>query len=68
MDELCPKILAGCSKLMDEKGVAAGNVTQAMLETMIRRLIRQVREQTEAERERFVQQGAAVGTPNRRDE
>ena len=53
---------------MDEKGVAAGNVTQAMLETMIRRLIRQVREQTEAERERFVQQGAAEGTPNRRDE
>ena len=53
---------------MDEKGVSAGNVTQAMLETMIRNLIAQVREETQAEQGRPVGLGTAVGAPNRRDE
>ena len=33
---------------MDEKGVAAGNVTKDMLETLIRKLIRDVQEETRA--------------------
>ena len=48
VDALCPKILEGCSKLMDEKGVAAGNISKNMLETLIRKLIRDVQEETRA--------------------
>ena len=38
--ESLPKvILAGCSKLMDEKGVASGNITKSYLEELIIRLL-----------------------------
>ncbi|KAG2879841.1 hypothetical protein PC119_g19780 [Phytophthora cactorum] len=42
IDKLPPVILQGISNLIEEKGVAAGNITKQMLETTIESLLERV--------------------------
>ena len=55
---LVPQILEGTSKLLDEKGVAAGNITETRMIELVERTVRKIMAET---RQQLVEAGFVQG-------